>query len=106
MQQLPAAVDTQVPVAAQGAVPGGHWQVPGGPPTQVSPLTPLIRKQSAFEQHWLLEMQLLLIGQKYEPFGQVQLPPMPEQISPVPVQSPLTQQLPVGMQMLNCVQTR
>jgi hypothetical protein len=62
-QQLPDAVDTQVPGAP---VPDGHSLVFAGhaqvPPAalQTSPLMFRIRTQSAFVQHWLLAMQLLL----------------------------------------------
>ena len=62
-QQLPDAVDTQVPGAP--AAPGhsfvaaGHEQLPAGP-LHVSPLTLRIREQSALVQQRLLLMQLLL----------------------------------------------
>ena len=68
VQQLPDAVETQVPGPPPVPVPGhsfvlaGHEQVPPAP-LQVSPLMLRIRTQSALVQQVALAMHALLPGQ-------------------------------------------
>jgi len=62
VQQRPGAVDTQVPLVGQAAVPAEQEQVPAGP-LQVSPVMPVMRWQSEEAQQVALLIQLLLPGQ-------------------------------------------
>lgn len=94
-QQVPVVM--HVPLDGQNVVPDGHAHEPDW---QVSPEP---AGQSLFMQHDPLEMHELVIVHTLNPAGHEQLPPGPEQVSPVTVQSPLTQQVPLLMHSLTLI---